>query len=380
MAKRILIFHPFLAPYRIDLYNRLADLYEVRVLLTGSREDLGTLGFNLHEINRKAKFDYEYYSKGLYVGRHLISTIYMNEFRNFKPDIVISHELGVNTIVSMMLKKAFNFRLFTTIDDSPNMSTKYSWKRNALQKIVMAKIDGLFVVNPLVKDFLLKKYDKLSEDKIHYLPLLQDDVLLHYKVSEAIELSQNLKREYNLYGKKIVLFVGRLEDVKAPNLLLQAFKRIQNKDTRLVIVGGGTLEGSIKEEIRRDNLEDKIILTGPLFNQSLYAWYCLAHIFVLPSKSEAFGAVVNEALVSGCYTILSDVVGASAILNKTNGCTFVSGDANDLKKKIEKALFRVNSTKKTVSLMDKSFEKFFEEFLKFIQYENRIRQYAVRGQ
>ena len=87
--KRLLIFHPYLATYRIDVYNRLAKDYEVKVILTGHPNEISGLGFNLEKINEQAQFDYHYYNKGRYIGRHLLSTIYFKAIKEFKPDVVV---------------------------------------------------------------------------------------------------------------------------------------------------------------------------------------------------------------------------------------------------------------------------------------------------
>ena len=106
--ERILIFHPYLATYRVDLYNKLAGDYEVEVLLTGSPAELKTLGFNLEKVNAKAKFKYTYYNKGLYLGRHLISSIFIRTIKRFKPDIILAHEYGINTIIAILAKPFFS--------------------------------------------------------------------------------------------------------------------------------------------------------------------------------------------------------------------------------------------------------------------------------
>ena len=64
MKKKILIFHPCLAPYRIDLYNRLAERYDIKVGLFGSEEALAGLGFDVAYVNSQAQFDYRYYRGG----------------------------------------------------------------------------------------------------------------------------------------------------------------------------------------------------------------------------------------------------------------------------------------------------------------------------
>ena len=64
--KRLLVFHPYLATYRIDVYNRFTQDYEVKVVLTGHPDEIVNLGFSLEKVNLQAKFDYKYYNKGIY--------------------------------------------------------------------------------------------------------------------------------------------------------------------------------------------------------------------------------------------------------------------------------------------------------------------------
>src|SRR6478735_3999622 len=100
--KKILVFHSYLAPYRIDLYNTLAKDFEVHVLLTASDAEKETLGFNLNHVNEQAIFTYKYVNNGAYIGRHLISTVFYKAIRDIRPDFVIAHELGFNTLMSII--------------------------------------------------------------------------------------------------------------------------------------------------------------------------------------------------------------------------------------------------------------------------------------
>ena len=73
MKKKLLIFHPYLAPYRIDLYNKLSETFQTRALLTASNLVKKKIGFNLDYVNKLATFDYSYTNNGFYLGNHLIS-------------------------------------------------------------------------------------------------------------------------------------------------------------------------------------------------------------------------------------------------------------------------------------------------------------------
>lgn len=359
---RILIFHPYLAPYRIDLYNRLSEKYDVYVLLTGSKDEIKTLGFNLDLVNSQAKFKFKYITDGLRVGRHLISSVFFKTINEFKPDIILSHELGSNTLFAIFTNKIKRkYKIYTTVDDSPAMACSYGRLRNWLRGFVANNIDGFIVVNPEVKRFLEDRYPK-QKNKVIYFPIIQDDAVLSQKISQSEDKAAALQKQYNLYNKRIVLFVGRLEGIKSPDLLLEVFKRISTENDVLVMVGGGSLSDSLHDYVKQNEI-DNVILTGKLSGKDLYAWYYLADIFVLPSKFEPFGAVVNEALVAGCYTIVSSKVGASSLITSTNGVIIDINDVVLFENVLKRSLMNLPSQKSHCSLMDKTFSEYFADLI-----------------
>ncbi len=363
--KKLLIFHPYLAPYRIDLYNYLSKITNLKVLLTGSNAEIATLGFDLEQINKLAEFDYCYYQKGIRIGRHLLSFIYWKVIKEFRPDIVLAHELGINTLFAILLRPLFNYEIYITIDDSPSMALHYGFKRELLRKWIFRHIHGALVVNPQVKNYLENKY-KSSDCEYLYFPIIQNDVVLENKINSAQEKADEYTKLYKLDAKKIILFVGRLETIKAPDRLIETYESLNDKSSILVIVGKGSLLPHLKQHVKEKGLENKVILTGALSGKELYAWYYLAHLFVLPSTFEPFGAVVNEALVAGCYTIVSDKVGASSLINKSNGDVFKSGDYGQLAHILLNALNKLPIIKKHQNQMPKQFNAFFKDLQSFL--------------
>ena len=76
-------------------------------------------------------------------------------------------------------------------------------------------------------------------------------------------------------------------------MLLRAFRQLNDENCLLVFVGKGSLDEELKYYVKKNHLDTKVIFTGILSGFSLYAWYLLADVFVLPSQFEPFGAVVN---------------------------------------------------------------------------------------
>jgi len=368
--KKLLIFHQHLATYRIDLYNALSKALTVHVLLTGGKKELAALGFDLHEVNRQAGFSYQYYSKGLYFGRHLISFIYYKVIKKFKPNIIIANELGINTLFAIVLRSLFKYKIFVTIDDSPKMALNYSWLRKYLRRYVITHVNGFFVVHPEITNFLTQKFG-IKRCKYHYLPIIQDEKILENKLRDALPQSQYIFEKYHLSGKKVILFIGRLVEVKNPGLLLEVFAELfkNSTDLRLVYVGDGMLEKKLKEYVISNHLTDVVYFTGRLTGVDLFAWYNVGQIFVLPSHYEPFGAVVNEAMVAGCKVLVSDSVGSSCLIHENNGIIFKTNDRYSLENALSQTIEKISPLEKICARnnnMNETFSVHVNQLIEFI--------------
>jgi glycosyltransferase involved in cell wall biosynthesis len=71
--------------------------------------------------------------------------------------------------------------------------------------------------------------------------------------------------------------------------------------------------------VNSQNISDKVVFPGYFDGEALYTWYSMANFFILPSRFEPFGAVVNEALIFGCPVVASKYIGATDFIeeNKT---------------------------------------------------------------
>lgn len=367
--KRLLIFHPYLATYRVDLYNKLNKDYDLEVLLTGAQAELDDLGFNLSEVNAKAEFKYTYFNKAAYLGRHPVSTIFWKKIKEFKPDIVLAHEYGINTLAAILAKPFCNYKLYLTCDDNEQMAMEYSRARRWLRKYVVSHVDGFVCVNPNTVEYLRNTF-KGKKCRFTYFPIIQNDEVLASKISEAEGKAREYETTYKLKDEKVLLFVGRLEPVKCISLAIDAFKAVCKEDYRFVIVGGGQLEEQLKKQVADLGLTEQVLFTGSLSGRNLYGWYHLSKLFILPSDHEAFGAVVNEALVGGCRVIVSDHCGAAGLVNRDNGIVFESGNQKQLETAMNEEFQRMPSEKSHMSKMPKSFANFYRDLIDLIDPAN----------
>ncbi|WP_350286185.1 glycosyltransferase family 4 protein [uncultured Croceitalea sp.] len=147
-----------------------------------------------------------------------------------------------------------------------------------------------------------------------------------------------LKEKYNISNsneKVTVGFVGRLAPVKGIDTLLNTVGNYLPQDVlqkiQLVLLGDYLTEQNENwvEGLVRDNNLEKIVSIVPF--QDPKPFYDLFDILVLPSRSDTFGLVAVEAMMSGCCTIRSDSFGAiDQIDHGQNGFIFKVNDENGL--------------------------------------------------
>lgn len=115
--------------------------------------------------------------------------------------------------------------------------------------------------------------------------------------------------------QKIVLFVGRLVEVKGLRYLMQAFAQVGDPEAVLVLVGQGPEEEAVRRLAIQLGIIDRIRFAGYIPTNQLTPYYATAWVHVLPSitthvERETWGLVVNEAFNQGIPSIVTDAVGA----------------------------------------------------------------------
>lgn len=122
------------------------------------------------------------------------------------------------------------------------------------------------------------------------------------------------RRRYpQLRGRRIILFLSRLDQKKGLGLLLRAFAdvHLQAPDAALVIAGDGQdqFAQQLRAETRTLGIAEHILWTGFLTGEDKQAAFADAVMYVLPSYSENFGIAVAEAMAAGLPVVVSDQVG-----------------------------------------------------------------------
>ena len=112
-------------------------------------------------------------------------------------------------------------------------------------------------------------------------------------------------------GRKVLLSVGALGHRKGIDILLKAFSRLDREDWCLVLCGLDRSEGAYPALAVKLGLQDRVLFTGPQSSDHISEIYAAADVFVLPSRFDGWGVVLNEAASLGMPLVATDLCGAS---------------------------------------------------------------------
>ena len=139
-------------------------------------------------------------------------------------------------------------------------------------------------------------------------------------------------------GRPVILFASKLQARKQADHLLEAYRLLLGNPSSpstpapfehpfLVIVGDGAERPRLEEMTRDLGLRD-VRFAGFRNQSEMPAFFALASVFVLPSRHEPWGLIVNEAMAAGCPAIVSSDVGChyDLISDGVEGWVFPVGD------------------------------------------------------
>lgn len=337
--KRLLVVHPALAPYRINFFNSLNDSFESTFYFFN--ENLLNQEFDQEKLKQKLNFKCNYLKKGFNISGRSFRYGVLSLVRKNKPDIILLPEYHLSNTSIILYRLIFKkkFKIYSVCDDSVNVAANASKLRRLMRFFQLKYLDGVVLTHNEVLYWYRQQLR--PKCKLFVFPIIRKEDGFLKELVASYPIAEGYMDQYKLQDKKVILFVGRLVEVKNLKRLIEAFKIVydKNKDSTLIIVGSGEKEYALKNLVSRLKLNNSVILPGRFEGKGLLAWYMLSKIFVLPSYYEPFGAVINEALLAGNYTLVSELAGgASLIKEDVNGNTFNPYNLKEMSNLIEKTL------------------------------------------
>ena len=292
-------------------------------------------GYNYHFTENNAK------DKGSHHFEGIQNPSLIAEIEDWNPSTVLIYGWAYHSHLKLMRhfkgKIPVCFRGDSTLLDSQPFYKRFL-KNVYLRFRVFRYVDKAFYVGTRNKEYF-KNYG-VKEGQLFFAPHAIDNARFAVDHStEALKWRKGLGIKVN---DLVVLFAGKFEPKKQPDLLLNVFVELNLSNCHLVFVGNGILEEKLKSIKEHSVNKDRIHFLDFQNQQKMPIIYQLADIFCLPSKGpgETWGLAVNEAMAAGKTILVSDKVGSAIDLvqNGKNGFIFNSNDTHDFKFKLRELL------------------------------------------
>jgi 1,2-diacylglycerol 3-alpha-glucosyltransferase len=130
--------------------------------------------------------------------------------------------------------------------------------------------------------------------------------------------------------RTVFLYVGRVDQEKRIDVLLQALHRLQRNDVQLAIAGQGAALNELRSLARTLQLGNRVHFMGAVPNEELNELLNGADIFAMAGEAESLSIASLEAMAAGMPVLLADAFALPQLVEQgVNGYLFKSGEAED---------------------------------------------------
>lgn len=259
-----------------------------------------------------------------------------------RPDILHAHSPALNAIAALRAGRkhgipvVYEVRAFWE-DAAVDHGTSREWGlryrlTRALETSAFKRVDAITTIcEGLRRDIVARG---IPAQKVTVIPNAVDIE----KFSVGGTGDATLKEQLGLNGHRIIGFIGSFYAYEGLDLLLQAFPTIlaSAPDIRLLLVGGGPQEDSLKHLASGLGIKDKVIFTGRVPHDQVQRYYDLVDILAYPRHSMRLTELVTplkplEAMAQGRLLVASDVGGHKELIQDgKTGILFKSEDPQAL--------------------------------------------------
>jgi len=331
--KRVLFLTNFASPYRVHFFDELGKYMDVTVLYSDRVEDIkhrnadwfekGKGGFQAVQLTRVAS-----------VGDENLCLDVLPWLNKKFDAIIIGGYSSPTAVLAMLYLRMRRIPFWMEVDGGlirqQEGKLKYFVKKRLVCLAKQWLSTGVHTTKYLVHYGAKEEYIR----NYPFSSLYEADIL---KAALSEDEKKAFRQELGIEEKHMVLAIGQFIHRKGFDVLMYAAKDL-DPDTGIYIVGGEATEEYVclREELGLRNVH----FLSFQKKERLALLYKAADLFVLPTREDIWGLVINEALAYGLPTITTErcVAGLELIENGVNGYVVPVEDAPALAEKIRAVL------------------------------------------
>jgi glycosyltransferase involved in cell wall biosynthesis len=359
--KKILLISNEIFHYRVPIYNYFFEQflkhgYEFNVIANTLRESREEIKFNFI----LEKFSYLEYKKII----NFMNPSFVIIFLHLKDFIIwpLAHWLKYRRIPLIYWNHGVNLQ----DRNNPIKNLLYKYIHNISDSII------LYSKNEL------KYISNINKGKV----FIANNTLYFDSLSVIKSSKSELKKRYNIPYRKITLFVGRINSRKRLTDLLQIFKKSENDDYGLLIIGPGLS----RKDSHMISKSKNIKYIGPIYDQRrLNEFFKISDVFCIPGAN---GLGLVQAFYWGLPAVTENVLHSPEIIylkDNINGFIVKKGDLIELKKRIwfllenDDEYSKFSGNARNIILEEGCIRKMFDGFMNSIKYIEGIKKGVIKN-
>lgn len=345
--KRVLFLTNIPAPYRVSFFDELGKFLEVTVLLTDSPAQHSTRDARWFSESRGGHTQIQLNKVLLRLGGENLCTDVLDWLKKPWDAIVVSGYSSPTAMLAMAYLRLRGIPFYMEVDGG--LIREESGMKYRFKKMLVSAADRWISSGSYTTQYLTH-YGAREEDTFFYpFSSLKEGDILPRPVSA--EEKAALRRDLSMGEGPVILSVGQFISRKGFDVLLRAATAL-GPEPSVYIVGGEPTEEyqTLKETLGLKNVH----FVGFLKKEQLAKYYQAADLFVLPTREDIWGLVINEAMAYGLPVVTTDrcVAGLELVENGITGYLVPVDDPEALAEAIQ-AVFRGNPAAMGAAALEK---------------------------
>lgn len=329
MSKILLVHNILWSHYKAAVFSALYDICQrkgknlavVQIAATErSRKSIGQIDFALHRYPYRLLFEESFEA----IGKFRRSAVLCREIISQRPDIVIlPGYYDISFWFALLIIKLLGIPAILTCD-STAMDQSRAWHKELMKKLFVRACDAAFGYGRKAKEYLQELGMPKQSIYIRYQATNNTEIAA---INHAARCERDARSAEYGFRPRNFIYVGRLSPEKNVGSLVRAFNKLKEGDLTatdwgLLLVGDGPQRLELTNLCTKLKVTDVHFIGGKKW-QEVSEFYAVCDVMVLPSTSEPWGLVVNEAMVCGLPVLVSDRCGAAYDLVKEDENGFI---------------------------------------------------------
>jgi glycosyltransferase involved in cell wall biosynthesis len=335
---KVLFISNIPSPYRLEFFKELGKYCELDVVFereTSSERDESWGQYKFENYNGKILH-------GINTGKDKALTLGIIKYLKRDYDvIVVANPATPVGIISIMYLKSHKKKYY--IEGDGAQYVKRNFIKESLKKAVIKGAYGYLSTSKSL-DYYYMMYGAAKE-KIYRYPFTSVSASEIQNIEELEEKKKKARLKMGIPSDvKMVLSIGRFDYIKGFDILIKSMKSIRSAQCYII---GGDVTDEYLAVMEHENI-DNVVFSTFLTKDRLSDYYYAADIFVLPTRYDPWGLVINEAMAYGLPVISTDkCVAASELIEEgVNGYIVRAEDVDELAMRIHDLLDNTELMKK----------------------------------